>query len=277
MKKKDLILNPYFLSGLALLILNDLILKWHFTSPLTGKLSDFAGLFVLPIFLAYLFPKSKKSIAFIIGFLFILWKSPLSTPVIDFVNSLTFLSFRRIIDYSDLMALMVLPFSHFLLNKANFQNLAAIDFYRPLKIVTLTIAGFAFTATSMVRHELPKGTVYIGKSYTVKMSKDALLNKINDLGYDWTLHTRTRLDQNYAPRQYYQIDQVLLKDKEVIVDTLKNIKFELRAIKENKTEIAVLNVELKEPGNIQDWRYLRSLRRFYKSEIEVEFLNKIKN
>jgi len=42
--------HPAALLGLGLLILNDHLLKTLTPSPLTGKLSDFAGLFVLPFF-----------------------------------------------------------------------------------------------------------------------------------------------------------------------------------------------------------------------------------
>ena len=47
MKKKDLILNPYFIIGLSVLLLNDFYLKAAYGNFVTGKLSDFAG---LPIF-----------------------------------------------------------------------------------------------------------------------------------------------------------------------------------------------------------------------------------
>ena len=42
--------SPGFVVGLSLLLLNDLFLKARFHNPLTGKLSDFAGLFVFPLF-----------------------------------------------------------------------------------------------------------------------------------------------------------------------------------------------------------------------------------
>lgn len=46
----DLLLHPVALSALALVILNDRLLKVHTPSWFTGKLSDFAGLVYFPLF-----------------------------------------------------------------------------------------------------------------------------------------------------------------------------------------------------------------------------------
>ncbi len=115
MSYKTLVLNPLYLIGLILLILNDAILKWQYSNLITGKLSDFAGLLITPILLAYLIPKFKRHYTYIVGFLFIVWKSPLSTPLLDTVNSLSAIKFSRVQDYTDLIALSILPLSHHLL------------------------------------------------------------------------------------------------------------------------------------------------------------------
>jgi hypothetical protein len=54
MKRKELIFNPYFIGGLSILILNDWYLKQEYANYLTGKLSDFAGLLIFPLFIALL-------------------------------------------------------------------------------------------------------------------------------------------------------------------------------------------------------------------------------
>jgi hypothetical protein len=91
MKRKELIINPYFISGLLILILNDFYLKYEYGNLITGKLSDFAGLLIFPIFMTSLFPGLKLYSSIIIGIGFLLWKSPVMTPVIDLVNQLPFL------------------------------------------------------------------------------------------------------------------------------------------------------------------------------------------
>jgi hypothetical protein len=47
----DLLLHPVALAALALLVLNDHFLKAVWPGPLTGKLSDLAGMIFLPVFL----------------------------------------------------------------------------------------------------------------------------------------------------------------------------------------------------------------------------------
>jgi len=47
----DVLVRPIALAALALLILNDHVLKSAFPGPLTGKLSDVAGLMLFPIVL----------------------------------------------------------------------------------------------------------------------------------------------------------------------------------------------------------------------------------
>ncbi len=277
MKGRDLILNPFFLSGLALLIANDLFFKWHFANALTGKLSDFAGLFILPIFIAYFLPKSKKNIALLIGFLFILWKSPISTPLIEFVNSISSIPFKRVIDYSDLIALSVLPFSHIMINKETFKVSYPRGLYRYLRIATLLVASFSFVATSMVTHGDPDGTIYLGNSYVVKMSKDSLLNKIHALGYQWTFFEDTLAKPYYQHfASYYQIENVLIKEEGATIDTLKSMKFGLEKLKENKTRIHLMNVVLRNPEDIENWNYLRKIRKNYMRQVKEFYRNEVK-
>ena len=141
MRRKDLLLTPYFLICLILLILNDTYFKWTFHNELTGKLSDFTGLYIFPIFIAYLFPKITKYSALLVGVFFIIWKSPYSSPFIDFINLNSFFEFHRVIDYTDYFALMVLPFSHFSLtekqlNIPKIQNKQLVSFLRPIVLIS---------------------------------------------------------------------------------------------------------------------------------------------
>jgi hypothetical protein len=64
MKRKELIFNPYFIGGLSVLMLNDFYLKHEYGNYLTGKLSDFAGLLIFPMFVTFLLPLLKVSIIY---------------------------------------------------------------------------------------------------------------------------------------------------------------------------------------------------------------------
>ena len=278
MKHRDLIFNPYFLISLILLILNDLALKWYFSNAITGKISDFAGLFILPIFLACLVPKSKKTISAIIGLVFVFWKSSLSTSTIEMLNSLSILQFDRVIDYTDLLALGVLPFSHFLINNGTYRSFYQSADFSFAKGALLLISSFTFLATSISRYEIPEGNVFIGKAHIVKMSKDSILSKIQSLGYD-CVHKEDIISSNkyyFRELRYYQIDSLIIKDEEVIFDTLKSLKFYLEQLSPKRTKIELINIEFMEPGNIQNWKYLKSLSRIYNKRIKKGLLNDIK-
>ena len=126
MKKIEskILLKPSFLLPLTLLLLNDHLLKAAYPGWLTGKLSDFAGLFVLAVF-AYAvvgryFESPKRLIAMhiAIGLGFVIWKA---APVeIIFAGINRFVSMplpSRVKDISDLIALSILPVSYLYISR----------------------------------------------------------------------------------------------------------------------------------------------------------------
>src|SRR5688572_20457466 len=76
------IVTPIFIAALVLLALNDHVLKAAYGNPLTGKLSDFAGLFAFAVFFASLAPRHAAAICAACGALFAFWKLPVSTPFV---------------------------------------------------------------------------------------------------------------------------------------------------------------------------------------------------
>lgn len=105
--------SPFFLISLATLLLNDFVLKQQFHNALTGKLSDIAGLIVFALFWNFVFPRLKLEIYCLTALLFILWKSPYSQSMINWWNSFSPIHVARTVDYTDLIALLVLPISYY--------------------------------------------------------------------------------------------------------------------------------------------------------------------
>jgi hypothetical protein len=103
-------------SALAALILillaNDFILKATFPNYLTGKLSDFAGLAALALFVRLLAPRYTAPVFIAIAALFAWWKSPLAGWFIDAANGVLPFPIGRVVDPSDLAALVMLPIVH---------------------------------------------------------------------------------------------------------------------------------------------------------------------
>jgi hypothetical protein len=163
-----------FLASIFLLLLNDLYLKYEYHNYLTGKLSDFAGLFSFPYFLSCFFPKKTKLIYYLTGIFFLIWKSEFSQPIFDFVHSYN-IGVNRVVDYSDLIALIILPFSYYY--KLDYSIKIEKLKFLPRPIV-VGISAFAFIATSLPREG---GTLNLKSDYEVQFDipLDTLVKKIN--------------------------------------------------------------------------------------------------
>lgn len=275
MKRKELILNPYFIVGLIVLLINDFYLKYEFGNFITGKLSDFAGLLIFPMFVATIIPQLRKSISLITGIGFIIWKLPLFTPVVEWINQLSFITIDRVVDYSDYVALSILFLSHYLINyhkyspRIKWEKVTTVS-----RFAFLLIAFFAFCATSLPpQYEIPKGTIFIDKSYTIKLPKDSVINMIKQLGYNCDFYNADTL----YPLAYYQTDNIILTNDKKFnqSDTVSNVKYLLSEIKPNKTKLTIINVTLTNEGNIQDWKLLKRLSKEYNSLLKKGLIEKI--
>lgn len=158
----------WFLIGLVLLLLNDFIFKEIYGNWLTGKLSDFAGLFIFPLFWTAIFPKNKNKIFLLTAVFFIFWKSPYSQSLLDSWNQFMFVDIARVVDYSDLMALIVLPLAYFY-----FEEKEDMKFLKVNPFFPLVVSSFAFVATS-----LPPEVYESVKNYSFSCSKDELKKRI---------------------------------------------------------------------------------------------------
>ena len=160
--------SHWFLIGLTILLLNDFIFKELYGNWVTGKLSDFAGLFIFPLFWTAIFPKHKKPIFLFTALFFVFWKSPYSQCFIDCWNCFMFFKITRVVDFTDLIALLVLPIA--------FQYESKFD---PIKIIRLNpvipfvLALFSFMATS-----LPFNDLEVKKEYSFDFPKDTLVDRV---------------------------------------------------------------------------------------------------
>ena len=135
-----------FLVALAILLLNDFWLKARFPGLVTGKLSDFAGIAVVALPLLAAFPRHARAIYLAIAAAFLWWKSPLSTSFIAFANEVLPYRVGRVVDYTDLFALLVLPACARAAREASAEHGAL---RRALTIPVAALAVFATAATSM--------------------------------------------------------------------------------------------------------------------------------
>jgi len=178
MASRHKLAHPIFIISVLILVLNDWYLKQIFHNGITGKLSDVAGLFDFPFLLAAMFPNRAKVMYAFTFFIFIVWKSVLMQPIIDGLNNFG-IPVHRVIDHSDYITLLVLPFSSYVFNKS------AIYALKP--ILLRALSGFsilAFVATSMPRGVYTKFES-INKTYSFNCSKRELVARVNSLQMEY--------------------------------------------------------------------------------------------
>ncbi len=247
------IFNSYgFNVALAILLLNDFILKGLYGNWLTGKLSDFAGLFVFSLFFMAFFPKYRQVVLYATGILFIFWKSPFSQPIINFLNSLSIFSIHRVVDYTDLFALLVLPLAGLY---SKIVPKAPVLKFNP--ILPMLLACFAFVATSRAKDFGFK----VEKTYTYPFSKDTLIARLsnridsfnNGLGLD-SLVEHSGTFYLFIPSDLYTVPiQIMVSTEE----------------KGAQTEVKLHHIELSRPIEEKDQKALIE-------EVEQKVFNRLK-
>lgn len=173
MQNDKLFYGKLFLISVVLLLVNDFYLKYEYHNYLTGKLSDFVGLFAFPYFVSLLFKNKVKTVYILTGILFIFWKSSYSQFTIDFINNIG-IGINRVVDYSDLIALLVLPLSYRYRIK-NKSGIKKINFL-PKEFI-IGICSFAFIATTLPKE---RGEINLKSTYETEfeIKKDSLLRKM---------------------------------------------------------------------------------------------------
>ena len=170
----DKIKAPLFIAALITLLLNDFYLKYSFSNELTGKLSDVAGLFIFSYFFSAVKPQYKKIIYWATAFAFIGWKSPLSQPLIDFGNSIG-IGLNRTVDYSDLIALLILPLSFRYFTSISYQG---FSLRKPIVAVLAITILFSFIATTLPMKEVEFESD-TDRSFILDMSKEEFFSRIS--------------------------------------------------------------------------------------------------
>ena len=138
-----IVASPGFIAAVLLLVANDHVLKAGFPGIVTGKLSDVAGLFVVGALAVRFVPSRSTRALGGVGALFIFWKSPLSQPLIDAWNGVGPFTIVRVVDWTDLLALPVLPLA-LLYSRSAFSVVPV----RITQAAMLAVTALAIMATS---------------------------------------------------------------------------------------------------------------------------------
>jgi hypothetical protein len=221
---------------------------------------------MLPLLLAYLFPRIQNRATFLAAFLFLFWKSPSSQALIDLYNQYSIISISRVVDYSDLLVLAILPLPHYLIT-----NMHRIDRLRIQSIPTFVIsipAMLALMATS------PPANFYYTRSNgnltcyrchtTVNYDQDEIVKKLRAHGIAFDSVSTL---PPYALAQFRKLrkqDIHLYRINTLVLgkDTLRNLELGMRTIRGRKTKVYFNGMQVRE--NITNEDLEKKLKRYYR-------------
>jgi hypothetical protein len=303
--KASLLLHPVFISSLFVLLINDFCWKQEYHNWLTGKLSDFAGMIVLPVFLRTLFPERKWPVLLFTSFFFFWWKSPLSQPAIDLLHQQLFFPMERVVDYTDLVALCLLPVAAFI-NPVQY-NLSPI-LQRSLSIFMAFFAVVVLCSTTgpyrHIQYYGPRENVIsFYQEYKSPKNREEIIADLQQRGVRVTESQTRYYPHINGDRLYYRVnpnndsiaewvpvpqskDSViyLRRDGEPFYlipflvmggDTLRNIEFSIDATnkKKKRSIIWVESFETEHPDKYKEF-YSGKLHRQYRKDFAQLFVPK---
>lgn len=223
------------------------------------------------------FPRVKQHSVWISALLFIFWKSPFSQPLIDVYNEYSFIQTSRIVDLTDLFVLLLLPIPFFLIKRID--RLLFLQLNKPTPVLILLPTVLALVATS------PPPSYYYTRTngnlacyrcnITVRYNQDEIVEKLRqaDIVFD-----------SIAPIDSFAMDRLPgLKNEHIYTyrlnrlvidnDTLRNLDFTMRTIKNKKTKIYFNGMQVSD--DISTMQLEKKLRNYYKKILFKELKGKL--
>jgi hypothetical protein len=282
-RNKVYILNYLFVACLLILVVNDHYLKYAYGNWLTGKLSDMAGIILLPLLITYLFPSAKERSILISALLFTFWKSPFSQGLIVVYNRYAFIEITRVVDYTDLLVFSLLPLPYLLIK--NTEALAYVRINKVNPLLVLLPTAFSLMATA------PPKSYYYTRSdgnlqcytchFTVNYTQDEIVAMLRKANIVFDQVTAVESDPNNSiPYRYekglikqnthfYKLNQLVI-DK----DTLRNIDFSMRTIRGKKTKIYFNGMDV--PDDLSTDKLWAKARKYYRGLLFKALKSKLK-
>lgn len=198
----NLFTTNYFILSLVILLLNDFYLKYEFSNFITGKLSDFACLFIFPYFISVFFSNKTKEIYIFTFLFFIFWKLEISEQFIKFISKITDFAFYRTVDLTDLIALSILPISYHYFHKKNEELKENKNNNFALNSLIGVITIYSFLADTNPRQEV-KVKIKSKKEFKIQISKEQILNILKPrFSYTKFLKTDSLITICYSVPEY---------------------------------------------------------------------------
>lgn len=307
MRNKFLLCNIIFILCLIILFLNDHFLKLQFHNWFTGKLSDIAGIILLPFLLTFLVPKLQQNSVYFTALFFILWKSPYSGKLIEIYNSVSPISIHRAVDYTDLFVMIFLVVPYYFIK--NQEQLLKFEIRKTSPVFILIPCLLILMSTSPPRyyHYNPnRGNISFSSNFVFLVegkNKDEVISEFSKRNISVHKDTAYIINEHYyqllngkmieknlkSETEIYKINQDSLKQEifktvassdNYIIDSLqfgdekvKNVRFWMFDVTNPKKEVsAEIHLRyLTTDKNLSQGSVQRKLKRFYKEAIKEEF------
>ena len=212
-QKAHILTDRVFIAGLIILAINDHYLKSYYPNMITGKLSDFVGLFIFPIFLSAILPVRTKTNYFLAAFIFIVWNSPVVEHLIQFGKSIG-IPLHRTVDPTDLLALFVLPFSYLYLQEIQKEEIRKKHFRIPL----LTVSFIVLTSTTLA----PNFGTDLNKKYKINATKSELIKEIEKMNLELTSEIQNEIDTTYIIRNLIVDGDTVIRHANFTIKEINN-------------------------------------------------------
>jgi hypothetical protein len=277
--RKYYLLNYVFLLSLCFLFINDHWFKYLFHNWFTGKLSDIAGMIILPLLLGYLFPRLKYWNLIISAILFSYWKSSYSQPLIDIYNQFSPIQTSRIIDYSDLIVLVCLPIPYWVIKYL--PNCPWLKINKCVPIFVFIPAVFLLLATSPPVHYYYNNSNGNLRCYNCKISfplnQEEIVNRLK--AQHITFDTIAPLNSNSLKRlgikEVQSIKTYKLNSWIIDKDTLSDLAFTMKSEHDQKTTIYFNGMNIEQ--DLDQPKLEIKLRKYYRRIVFSALKAKIDN
>jgi hypothetical protein len=247
-RNKYYLLNYIFLFCLVTLVVNDHYLKYEYGNWFTGKLSDIVGIILLPLLLTWLFPSLKAKSIILSAALLIFWKSPFSQGFIDFYNRIAIIRTSRVVDYTDLFVLLLLPIPWFLIKRIDSLRALQITRVNPLFILLPTVISLMSTAPPRwYNYTRTNGnlecyncnfTVHYTQPEIIDMlKKDSILLDTMPPVLAIYAHSEDGYKEYTTYLQELNVHFYRLNSLVIDKDTLRDIEFSMRTYRNKRTKI----------------------------------------
>ena len=228
--------RPLFLLCLLLLLVNDFYFKYAFPGLITGKLSDFAGLFIFPYFFAVFFEKRIKTVYVATALYFTFWKLEISQSYIDWLSSMSHLPFYRTVDATDLIALLMLPVSYNYFRKEWSIPVKANPIF---SMIIVMVSCFSFVATKTARNtDEINIDLKLEKTFVVPVSINELIEEYKT--YSNTYGNSYFTIDEFETIVYAEVELKKYNPKETLVTLKRIVLYEVggdtQTIRENNTK-----------------------------------------